>query len=542
MACTTLVATRDTICDYIPTKDTSLFAGFESGEVKVAGVSLNKTNATIGVGDDLQLSAVVKPSNATNNTVTYTSSAEAVATVNGSGVVTGVSQGNAIITVATTNGNFTATCNITVDGKNAAQISNDIDGALAQLEAQVDGHVNPAQMKQTVDAALNQIGSVESIASKAESNENVAEKLQELETAYTAAAGVDVVDPATDNDTKDALKEVFGDDVNTNLASVSGAGLNAEPNQTAKVNIAPTPENDKKNVEQEGFNSVAQIDMTLKVGGDGVANTEVHQLTAPIIITLPLPKNIQKSKLFVLHYYADGTFELIKPVLSHNSMTITVWRFSTFAIVELAEGEAVTNGGGNDNNQNPPNDSNNGSSNGGQSQDDSDNGGKGGQSQGGSGSQNSSGSSNSGDGNQSQGGSDGQISDDANNGVKDGQAENNSGDSDPAKPDSSSKTKKGKEDPYKAKITQDKEKIKASKLKKKDQKVTVKIEKSKGKITAKNESPKKIKKYLKVKVKGRKVICTIKKGAPKGTYKVKVTVAKKGKFKKTTKTIRIVVK
>ena len=49
------------------------------------------------------------------------------------------------------------------------------------------------------------------------------------------------------------------------------------------------------------------------------------------------------------------------------------------------------------------------------------------------------------------------------------------------------------------------------------------------------------KKYVSYEVKGRKVNVTIAKGAPKGTYKIKVTVAKKGKYKKTTKTIKIVV-
>ena len=47
------------------------------------------------------------------------------------------------------------------------------------------------------------------------------------------------------------------------------------------------------------------------------------------------------------------------------------------------------------------------------------------------------------------------------------------------------------------------------------------------------------KKYIKVSKTGK---VTIKKGAAKGTYKVKVTVAAKGGYSKTTKTIKIVVK
>ncbi|MCR5104167.1 MAG: hypothetical protein K6B68_06895 [Eubacterium sp.] len=58
-----------------------------------------------------------------------------------------------------------------------------------------------------------------------------------------------------------------------------------------------------------------------------------------------------------------------------------------------------------------------------------------------------------------------------------------------------------------------------------------------GKVTYKVLSGKSA--YVKVSTKG---TVTVKKGAPKGVYKVQVTVAAKGKYKKTTKTIKITVK
>ncbi|WP_029321715.1 hypothetical protein [Butyrivibrio sp. AE3004] len=91
-------------------------------------------------------------------------------------------------------------------------------------------------------------------------------------------------------------------------------------------------------------------------------------------------------------------------------------------------------------------------------------------------------------------------------------------------------------------ITIDKDNLSASKLKKKNQKVTIGIEKSKGKIKVSNASSGKLGKYIDYKVKKDKVIVTVKKGAKKGTYKLKVTVGAKGKYKKTTVIIKIVVK
>ena len=80
----------------------------------VTGITLNKTSATMKIGDTLQLSATVSPSDATNKTVTYKSSNTAVATVNSSGKVTAKGAGTATITA--TAGSKSATCSITVEG------------------------------------------------------------------------------------------------------------------------------------------------------------------------------------------------------------------------------------------------------------------------------------------------------------------------------------------------------------------------------------------------------------------------------------------
>ncbi len=64
-------------------------------------------NKEVYVGDSIQLSATVSPSNATNKSVTWKSSNESIATVDGNGKVTGVSAGTVNITVTTANGKST---------------------------------------------------------------------------------------------------------------------------------------------------------------------------------------------------------------------------------------------------------------------------------------------------------------------------------------------------------------------------------------------------------------------------------------------------
>lgn len=84
-----------------------------SSVVHVNSVSLSETSLTLNVNETETLSAEVKPYNATDKNVSWTSSDTSVATVS-NGVVTAVGEGSATITVTTTDGGYTATCLVTV--------------------------------------------------------------------------------------------------------------------------------------------------------------------------------------------------------------------------------------------------------------------------------------------------------------------------------------------------------------------------------------------------------------------------------------------
>lgn len=82
--------------------------------IPVTGVTLNVTSLTLDVGQSQVLTATVLPTNATNKSVTWSSSNSSVASVNSNGRVTAVSSGQATITVRTVDGGKTATCVVTV--------------------------------------------------------------------------------------------------------------------------------------------------------------------------------------------------------------------------------------------------------------------------------------------------------------------------------------------------------------------------------------------------------------------------------------------
>ncbi|WP_113841138.1 Ig-like domain-containing protein [Enterococcus faecium] len=79
-----------------------------------SGVTLNKTTTTLAVGASETLSATVLPADATDKSVKYSSSDEAIATVTPvQGKITGIATGTATITATTVNGK-TAVCEVTV--------------------------------------------------------------------------------------------------------------------------------------------------------------------------------------------------------------------------------------------------------------------------------------------------------------------------------------------------------------------------------------------------------------------------------------------
>ena len=82
--------------------------------VDVTGVTLDKTSLTLAPKDSYTLKATVTPDNATNQNVTWKTNKDKVATVSSKGVVTAVGEGTASITVYTNDGNYSATCNVTV--------------------------------------------------------------------------------------------------------------------------------------------------------------------------------------------------------------------------------------------------------------------------------------------------------------------------------------------------------------------------------------------------------------------------------------------
>ena len=117
--------------------------------IAVENVTLDKTSASLEVGETEQLTATVKPADAANKSVRWKSNDENVVSVDANGKLTAISSGMATVTVTTEEGNFTALCKVTVTNP---------DDTTTDTETQPDGStvttvedVNGSSSSTTVD-------------------------------------------------------------------------------------------------------------------------------------------------------------------------------------------------------------------------------------------------------------------------------------------------------------------------------------------------------------------------------------------------------
>ena len=113
--------------------------------IAVTGITLNPTSVTITVGETATLTATVSPADATDKTVTWSSSDAKIATVK-DGTVTAVAAGTTKITA--TAGGKTATCEVTVKAKEVPVTGITLDPTSVSIEegqtATLTATVSPA--------------------------------------------------------------------------------------------------------------------------------------------------------------------------------------------------------------------------------------------------------------------------------------------------------------------------------------------------------------------------------------------------------------
>lgn len=106
---------------------------YEEQETAVTGIWLCTDKLELEEDTSFQLKAIVLPNEATTKDVTWTSSDSSVAYMSGYGLVRGVNPGTATVTVETSDGGFSASCEVTVtERKSAGHVA--LDDLTAEAE------------------------------------------------------------------------------------------------------------------------------------------------------------------------------------------------------------------------------------------------------------------------------------------------------------------------------------------------------------------------------------------------------------------------
>ncbi|URZ15490.1 Ig-like domain-containing protein [Clostridium felsineum] len=127
------------------------------------GISLNKKNYSMLVGQTDNITATVTPDNVTNKAVTWTSSDTSVATVDSNGKVTALKKGTATITATTQDGsNLSSSCTVNVTEPTTISLDKTNDSINVGQTDNITATVNPSNVGVTWISSDNSIITVDS--------------------------------------------------------------------------------------------------------------------------------------------------------------------------------------------------------------------------------------------------------------------------------------------------------------------------------------------------------------------------------------------
>ena len=260
-------------------------------KVAVTGVTLNKTELSMTVGDSFQLVATISPKDATNQKVTWKSSDSNVADVDQEGLVAAVKAGKATITVTTEDGKKTATCTITVKEDKVAVTGVKLSRTSLSL-TEGDSY----QLKATVSPinATNQNVTWKS------SNSNVADVDQDgLVAAVKAGTATITVTTEDGNKTATCTVTVKADKVAVAGVTLNRTSLSMKVKEAfqLKATISPADATNQNVKWESSDSSVADVDQSGLVGAlkSGTAiitvTTEDGNKTASCVVTVEKPED-----------------------------------------------------------------------------------------------------------------------------------------------------------------------------------------------------------------------------------------------------------
>ncbi|MCH5185906.1 MAG: Ig-like domain-containing protein [Oscillospiraceae bacterium] len=320
--------------------------------VNITGVTLDKSDAGITIGETLKLTATVLPVNATNKSVTWRSTNANVAGVSETGLVTGISEGTAqIYATAAGDSSRYAVCNITVAAQKIP---------VTGIELSSDSFGNPFEVNIGKTLILSPTIKPSNTTNKdikwTSSDNDIA--VVENGTVTGIAEGTVTITATTVDGGYSASCQVK---VIKSTVYVTGISLNAEQmvvnvNETKQLTAAVTPVDatDKGIMFKSNNNSIATVSEDGKITGiapgttliQAISDTASGRFIAFCTVTVPKPVvevtsiKLDKSSLEIIEGKTIQLKAVIKP--SNATYKNVTWSVSDESIATVSQDGYVT--------------------------------------------------------------------------------------------------------------------------------------------------------------------------------------------------------
>ena len=250
--------------------------------IEVESVTINPQLADLVIGETLQLSATVLPSDASDKTVSWASSKQSVATVSNTGLVTAIAEGVSTITASA--GGKTATCQLTV-------LSNKVSVSGVSLDktslTMTEGDT------QALTATVTPSDATDKSVTWSSDNESVA-MVSSTGVVIARSAGTAIITVKTTDGAKTATCAVT---VTAKVISVTGVSLDKTSlmltegdTQTLTATVSPSNATDKSVTWSSSNTSVATVSsagvVTARSAGTATITATAGEVSAECIVTV----------------------------------------------------------------------------------------------------------------------------------------------------------------------------------------------------------------------------------------------------------------
>ena len=302
--------------------------------IPVGSVSLDRIVLSLEAGQSTTLVATVSPADATDKTVTWSSSDASVATVGQDGLVTAVKEGTAVITAAA--GGKSATCEVTVRKKvipvTAVSISRTSLQLIKGQSESLTATVSPADATDKTVTWSSSDATVVSVdqTGKVNALNGGAATVTASAGEYSATCRVTVTVPVTG-------------------ISLDRTALNLDAGQTATLaaTVSPADATDKTVTWSSSDATVVSVDQTGKVtalkGGAATVTASAGEYSATCRVTVTVPVTGISLDRTALSLEATQTTTLVATVSPSDATDKSVtWSSSNASVATVGQDGLVT--------------------------------------------------------------------------------------------------------------------------------------------------------------------------------------------------------